>query len=233
MQKLNKNDLIFLAKTCREIENFEGMLDYMKELISLPEELSKEDRKLFLIALKKLLNYKKVSYTKLIKVEEKKSEELVKNLSIFQNYKKKLQIEIKNFCDEIIKIKEDRKNQIIDSDKNFTDTVFFTYIGAFLNEVFSEVVENENLEVGYKKTLDLYKEAWELAIKELDALDVVRLEAAEHLSYFYKDKLKNKKESYKVAKVAFDEAMDGLDNIFGCENSLYEQTKILGRDIYT
>lgn len=52
----NREELVYLAKTAEQTERFEEMIEYMKKVVEMDQELSEEERNLLHVAYKNTIS---------------------------------------------------------------------------------------------------------------------------------------------------------------------------------
>ena len=95
---LSREELIFMAKICEQTERFEDMLDYMKKVAYLDQELNVEERNLFSVAYKNSVGSRRTSWRALTSIETKEEAKSSKYLPLLRDYKSKIEAELNKFC---------------------------------------------------------------------------------------------------------------------------------------
>ena len=127
MAELTREELIYMAKVCEQTERFDDMLDYMKKVLKFDQELSIEERNLLSVAYKNSVGTKRTSWRILDTLEKKEeakgeSEGESNHLKLVRDFKKKVEQELDNICDEIISTLDDK---LIPSSKDASSKVFY------------------------------------------------------------------------------------------------------------
>merc|ERR1712091_831378 len=80
---------------------FDEMVDHMKEVAGFPEELSVEERNLLSVAYKNVIGSRRASWRVISSIEQKSDSE---KTALITNYKRKIETELENICDDILQI---------------------------------------------------------------------------------------------------------------------------------
>lgn len=62
MSSQERNELVYLAKVCEQIERYDEMLEYMRQVLNFPNELSSEERNLLSVAYKNSVGPKRTAW---------------------------------------------------------------------------------------------------------------------------------------------------------------------------
>eukprot|EP00331_Platyophrya_macrostoma_P030357 CAMPEP_0176446622 /NCGR_PEP_ID=MMETSP0127-20121128/24441_1 /TAXON_ID=938130 /ORGANISM="Platyophrya macrostoma, Strain WH" /LENGTH=79 /DNA_ID=CAMNT_0017832703 /DNA_START=41 /DNA_END=276 /DNA_ORIENTATION=+ len=76
----SREELIYLAKLCEQTERFEDMLDHMKKVATLGQELSVEERNLLSVAFKNSVGSRRTAWRAISSIEQKEEAKGSKNL---------------------------------------------------------------------------------------------------------------------------------------------------------
>lgn len=93
MTDYNREELTYMAKVCEQIERYDDMLNYMRQILKFPNELSQEERNLLSVAYKNSVSPKRTSW-RIIDNQEKKEEakgndnNKQRHLELIQKFKK-------------------------------------------------------------------------------------------------------------------------------------------------
>ena len=126
-QKEKRAELVYMAKVCEQTERFEDMLTYMKEVLACEQPLTVEDRNLLSVAYKNSVGSKRTSWRILDTLEKKESAksstpETEKHLQLVKEFKKKVEVELDQICNEII---DTLDKKLIPKADEFTSKVFY------------------------------------------------------------------------------------------------------------
>lgn len=80
------------------------MLDAMKKVAQLGQELSVDERNLLSVAYKNSIGSRRTAWRGLNSIEKKDEVKNPKNVHILKDYKKKLEAELNRFCNDILSL---------------------------------------------------------------------------------------------------------------------------------
>merc|ERR1719237_634485 len=118
-----REDHIFMAKICEQTERFEDMVDYMKKVAMMDQELSIEERNLLSVAYKNAIGNHRTAWRALTSIETKEEAKQSKQLPLLREYKNKIEGELNKFCNDILNVLDTRL--IPGSEANSEANVFY------------------------------------------------------------------------------------------------------------
>ncbi len=197
----------FLAKVAEQAERYEDMLTFLRPVIEKTTELPTEERNLVSVAFKNLSGGKRTAWRALTAIEENPKYEKYHDKT--KVYKKKIEEELKTICNEAIKVIDDSlfKNATAAESK-----VFYLKMKADYYRYSGEVCTGKDLEEVSQKAHENYESARKVA-ETLAPTDPVRIGLALNFSVFLYEIRKKPKEACDMAKVAFDAAIAGLQDL--------------------
>jgi len=80
------------------------MLEYMKKVINEGKELSVEERNLLSVAFKNSVGSRRTAWRALSSIEAKDEQKGGKHLTLLKEYKKRIEGELTNLCNEILSL---------------------------------------------------------------------------------------------------------------------------------
>lgn len=98
------------------------MIESMKKVVLSGQELNVEERNLLSIAYKNSVGSRRTAWRALFAVEQKEESKQSKNLKHLKLYKKKIENELNQFCNDILKLIEEK---ILPSCQTSESKVFF------------------------------------------------------------------------------------------------------------
>lgn len=231
-------ELLCWARLAEQTERFEDMCCFMKHLVEKKcsssggdeeSDLQIEERNLLSVAYKNVVGGKRQSWRTLNNPDTQESCNYSEHEPSSQTYKKIVEQELINKCNEVlsllqdgpIKLLKEKKEKAGDSTGATTvkeDLVFYLKMSGdyyrYLAEVCSEEDIPANERFDYKnKAREFYDEALQNAKEALPETHPTRLGLALNFSVCHYEILKNKKEACKLAKEAFDSAIEKLDTL--------------------
>jgi len=97
-----------MAKISEQTERFEDMLEYVKKLVNLGQELNVDERNLLSVAFKNSVGSRRTAWRALSSIEQKEESKGGKHLPLLKDYKKKIEGELTQFCNAILSILDDK-----------------------------------------------------------------------------------------------------------------------------
>jgi len=223
---MDSEKLEALSQAAEAAERYEDMVQVMNALVSRKidqkEKLSSDVRNLLSVAYKNVVGAKRSSWRML-------NEDMTFDVkpSILENFKKQVEQELQATCEEVLeilkKLSEQNEERLKDeAETDFECQVFYLkMIGDYYRYLTEAFRENE----AYKNSCNkYYKEAMELAKEHLEATHPTRLGLALNFSVCHYEILEQKEEACKLAKEAFDEAIEKLDSL---NDSSYKDSTLI------
>jgi len=218
---LSREDCVYHARLAEQAERYDDMVLYMKAVAKGDTELSVEERNLLSVAYKNVIGARRASWRVLTQIESKEKlkgdDGKVKKVA---EYRKKVEDELDNVCDEILNIitnflipqAEKMKSGI---DKGESQVFYYKMSGDY-HRYLAEFKNDENRRDCAESALDAYTEAQRIAEDQDEGLaptHPIRLGLALNLSVFYYEILAEQEQACELAKKAFDSAIAELDSL--------------------
>uniref|UniRef100_A0A1X7UN50 14-3-3 domain-containing protein n=2 Tax=Amphimedon queenslandica TaxID=400682 RepID=A0A1X7UN50_AMPQE len=214
------SQLVQKAKLAEQAERYEDMKDFMKAYVAESGSLSSEERNLLSVAYKNVVGAKRSSW-RVISSLEQKSGIAEERATIARNYRKQIEGELKEMCDEVTGLLD----KLLEPANDDTESkVFYLKMKGDYFRYLSEV--NPKDDDISDKSEEAYKEATKVGEEgKLAATHPIRLGLALNFSVFYYE-IKNKPDkACELAKSAFDTAIAELDT--QTEESYKDSTLIM------
>jgi 14-3-3 protein epsilon len=207
---LSRDELIFMAKISEQTERFEDMLDYMKKVVKTGQDLSIEERNLLSVAYKNSVGSRRTAWRALSSIEQKEEAKGSKNIHLLRDYKKKVEGELLNFCNDILGL---LNSHLVPASVQSEGKVFFLKMKGDYYRYISEFATGEAHQKASENALAAYKEASEIASKDLKTTHPIRLGLALNFSVFYYEVMNEPSKACSMAKEAFDDAIAEIEHI--------------------
>jgi len=219
IEGMSLDDLEHFSQVAEAAERYTDMVIVLRALVeqalSGNKPLKQTQRNLLSVAYKNVVGNYRSSWRILndgaqLERQEDLTEDRQKELT--DGYRKEVEGQLKDTCLEVIGLldKLAEANKKADETENETQIFYLKMIAdyyRYLNEAFST---NED----YKKKCDnMYGEALKLAQEHLAPTNPTRLGLALNYSVCYYEILNQPQEACKLAKKAFDEAIEKLDSL--------------------
>jgi len=221
-------NLLILARITETAERFEDMCTIMGKLVKNKHtqgaDLEVEERNMLSVAYKNVVGQRRASW-RTLKAEEEAGEGTAEHKEFRSKYKAVVEEELKAKCLEVLGLLED--NLIVtgfepDDDSTKTETQvfylkmcgdYYRYLAEFSNEA------RYKTQAGAK-----YETAMTLAKANLAPTHPTRLGLALNASVCYYEIMKEADKACKLAKEAFDEAIQKLDSL---SDSTYKDSTLI------
>lgn len=203
---------VYLAMLAEQCSRFEDMTEFLEEMVrNKKEDLSSDERNLLSIAYKNTISLRRQAVRTLLAYEmkERKKEGSV-YLPYIVEYKKRIEDELANLCQKIIK---NIDTHLIPRATEAEAKVFYHKMKADYYRYIAENVEGDAKKTYADHSLQSYTEASEVA-KSLSISNPIRLGLALNFSVFYYEVLGSQEIACQIAKETLDLAkkeLSGLD----------------------
>lgn len=210
-------DLIFAAGICERADRYDDMIEAMKQVIDIADKQRIDQpikiRNLFSVAYKNQAGSARTSWrilsTELLKHEKQKDNKYL----IVKNYMKETENKLNNICDDVLQtIDEKIINSVTFSDDE--SKVFFLKMKGDYLRYKAEVCDDDKEEFDKisNESCACYNKARDVAMG-MKSTNPVRLGLALNYSVYLYEIAKDCKGACEIAKLSFDEAIAGLDEL--------------------
>jgi len=222
--------LLVLARITETAERFEDMCTIMGKLVEKKhgdqEDLEVEERNMLSVAYKNVVGQRRASWRTLKAEEDQESNEDGGETKEFRTrYKAVVEHELKSKCLEVLNLLEQYlivQNFEPDDDNTKTETQVF-YL-KMCGDYYRYLAEFSNEEEFKTKAGKKYEAAMDLAKANLPPTHPTRLGLALNASVCYYEIMKEAEKACKLAKEAFDEAIQKLDSL---SDSTYKDSTLI------
>jgi|UniRef100_A0A7S4FNN9 14-3-3 protein epsilon len=215
-----RDTLVFKAKLAEQAERYDEMVTFMKEVVRANAELTVEERNLLSVAYKNGIGSRRASWRIVSSIEQKEeSKGNDGNVKMIRDYKKTLQKELSEICDDILILLD---KDLIPACQTGESKVFFLKMKGDYHRYYAEFDSGNTQK---EAALDAYTKANEIANESLAPTHPIRLGLVLNFSVFYYEILKDPTKGCNIAKSAFDDAVTELDSLD--EDSYKESTLIM------
>ena len=202
-----------------QAERFDEMQTHMKAVASQPIELTVEERNLLSVAYKNVIGSRRASWRVLSSIESKGEAD---KLQLISDYKKTIEQELVDICDEILKI---ISNELVPRSTNEEGKVFYYKMKGDYHRYLAEFQSGDVRKASSQEALTSYDSASTIANAELPPTHPIRLGLALNFSVFFYEILNSPDRACHLAKQAFDDAIAELDTL--SEESYKDSTLIM------
>lgn len=207
----SREELIFMAKLCENTERFEDMLEYMKQVACLDQELSIDERNLLSVAYKNTVGSRRTAWRALTSIEAKEEAKSSKFLPLLRDYKEKIEKELNSFCEDVLNVLDQKL--IPKAGESVDAKVFYLKMKGDYYRYISEYATAEQHQKAADNALDSYSKATEVAEKDLKTTHPIRLGLALNFSVFHYEVMNDPTKACQLAKEAFDQAISDIEEL--------------------
>ena len=201
-----REEYIYLSRLYEKAEKYPDQFKFINKYVELDPKLSKDERNLLGSGYKNIISDKRSSL-RIINSLEKRN---IYQASYIKEIKEGIEKELSQILAEVQKILD---KFLIPNAIDIENKVFYLKLKADFMRYKCEISYGKELEENIFKTGKVYKEATDIANKELNINNSTRLGLALNYSVFYYEIKKAKEEAINIAKNAFDEAMKIIDDL--------------------
>jgi len=221
----SREDNVYMAKLSEQAERYDEMIEFMKNVAKLNQELSIEERNLLSVAYKNVIGARRASWRIVSSIEgkeESKSSGGSQWLSLIKEYRLKIEKELEGICDDILSVLDDH---LIKAAESGESKVFYAKMKGDYHRYLAEFAQGDKRSTSADESLQAYQSASEIASSSLAPTHPIRLGLALNFSVFYYEILNSPDKACQLAKQAFDDAIAELDTL--SEESYKDSTLIM------
>jgi len=216
-----KHEMVSRAKLCEQAERYDDMADFMRKVTESGIELVNEERNLLSVAYKNVVRARRSSW-RIISSIEGKCDKGEKKHAIATEYRQKVEKELKDICDVVLDLLD---KQLIPKASTGESKVFYLKMKGDYYRYLAEVEIGDARKEIMSNSQHAYKDAFDVATKEMPPTHPIRLGLALNYSVFYYEILCDPEKACELAKNAFDDAIAELDTL--SEDSYKDSTLIM------
>jgi 14-3-3 protein epsilon len=201
---------IFMARVADQAERYDDMVNFLKEIMAESnEDVSVDVRNLLSVGFKNLIGSRRAAWRTVSAIEQNKKYEQYS--ARCAEYKAKIEKELSNLCEAIIKSVNDHSLKKADSPES--KTFYLKMIGDYYRYI-AECVKGDKLAEVTEFALQFYTKA-AAAAKELPSYNSTRLGLSLNFSVFFYELKNDSKKACELAQEALDGAkadIESMDN---------------------
>jgi len=217
---------VYKAKLAEQAERYDEMVDAMKKVAGLKVELTVEERNLLSVAYKNVIGSRRAAFRIISSIEQKeasKSADAGPHGPMIKSYLKKIENELHDITKSVMKVLDE---DLIASATSVEAKVFYYKMKGDYFRYKAEFTADEARKQAGLQSLEAYTSAKDLACGEngLATTHPIRLGLALNFSVFYFEILNEPTKACDLAKKAFDDAMEKLDDL---EEEEYKDSTVI------
>ncbi|XP_058474478.1 14-3-3 protein beta/alpha-B-like [Solea solea] len=216
----DRSDIVQMAKFAEQAERYDDMVAEMKQVAMSAKDtpLSYDERNLLSVAYKNVVGAKRSSWRMLYNHEQNVSDK-----PLITEYKEQIEKELKEVCDDVVKLLDDHLIPSCESDNE--SKVFFLKMKGDYYRYLAEVDQSD--EVNKENSKDAYNMALDLSKKTMEPANPIRLGLALNFSVFYYEIVRSREEACKLAREAYDDAKAQMNNAENDTKDSYKDSKLI------
>jgi len=207
----SRDDDVYQAKLAEQAERYEEMVESMKKVAKMDQELTVEERNLLSVAYKNLIGARRASWriiTNIESKEESKSEN--SKMALIKKYRSQVEKELRDICQDILDLLD---KHLLANAVSGESKVFYLKMKGDYHRYKAEFATQEDRKEAAENSLVAYTKANDIAQNELPPTHPIRLGLALNFSVFYYEILNTPERACRLAKQAFDDAIAELDTL--------------------
>ncbi|ESO12112.1 hypothetical protein HELRODRAFT_153934 [Helobdella robusta] len=218
----DRDDNVYKSKLAEQAERYDEMVEFMKKVAALDEELTVEERNLISVAYKNVIGARRASWRIISSLESKEKSNNDPNVEITRQYRHKVEKELKEICNDVLDVLH---KHLIPSASSGESKVFYNKMKGDYYRYLAEFATESDRTEAAENSLVAYKAASDIATSDLATTHPIRLGLALNFSVFYYEILNSPDRACQLAKKAFDDAIAELDTL--SEESYKDSTLIM------
>merc|ERR1711923_475707 len=219
----DREDKVYKAKLAEQAERYDEMVEAMKNVASLDVELTVEERNLLSVAYKNVIGARRASWRIISSIEQKEEHKGSEDkLGMIRTYRDQVEKELREICQDILDVLD---KHLIPSSTTGESKVFYYKMKGDYHRYLAEFATGNDRKEAAENSLVAYKAASDIALTDLQPTHPIRLGLALKYSVFYYEILNSPDRACRLAKAAFDDAIDELDTL--SEESYKDSTLIM------
>ena len=154
-----REEHVYMAKLAEQAERYEEMVEFMEKVSAVidKEELTVEERNLLSVAYKNVIGARRASWRIISSIEQKEeSRGNADHVSVIRDYRSKIETELSNICDGILKLLDSR---LIPSAVSGDSKVFYLKMKGDYHRYLAEFKTGAERKEAAESTLTAYKAA--------------------------------------------------------------------------
>jgi len=207
----SRDDDVYQAKLAEQAERYEEMVDSMKKVAKMDQELTVEERNLLSVAYKNLIGARRASWRIITNIESKEESKSEHNrMGLIKKYRSQVEKELRDICQDILDLLD---KSLIPNAASGESKVFYLKMKGDYHRYKAEFATQEDRKEAAENSLVAYTKANDIAQNELPPTHPIRLGLALNFSVFYYEILNTPERACRLAKQAFDDAIAELDTL--------------------
>ncbi len=205
-----REEYVYLAKLYERAERFPDMVKSINKYVELDPKLTKDERNILSAGYKNIISDKRASWRLLNSMERKEEKKNSSQIANIREVKENIERELNQICDQIQNVID---KYLLPNALDSETKVFFLKLKGDYYRYKCEFASGKDFDDACAKAEKVYKDAYEIANKDIPITNSTRLGLALNYSVFYYEIRGLREEACTIAKNAFDESMKVLDDL--------------------
>jgi 14-3-3 protein epsilon len=205
-----RDEYVYLAKLYERAERFDDMVKWITKFVQIDANLSNDERNILSAGFKNVISGKRASWRLLRSLEKKEEKKNSQHLQYLKEIKGKVEDEMRKSCDEIQAVLD---QYLVPNAKDSETKVFYLKLKADYYRYRAEFTSDQENAKAMAEAEKAYKDAYEVAEKDIPISSSTRLGLALNFSVFYYEIKGLREEACQIAKNAFEESIKILDDL--------------------
>eukprot|EP00744_Colponema_vietnamica_P000078 GILI01000150.1.p2 GENE.GILI01000150.1~~GILI01000150.1.p2 ORF type:complete len:256 (+),score=97.18 GILI01000150.1:1-768(+) len=206
----DREEHVYMAKLAEQAERYEDMVEHMKKVALMENELSVEERNLLSVAYKNTAGARRTAWRTISALESKEEAKGSRHLETIKSYRSRIESELSSICNDVLSVLD---KCLIPLSSSAESKVFYLKMKGDYFRYLAEFATGEAHQAAADRALEAYKSASDIALTDLPSTHPIRLGLALNFSVFYYEVLNSPERACHLAKQAFDDAIAELDNL--------------------
>lgn len=207
-----------MARVAEQAERFPDMVDFLREVIAAKDsDFTTEERNLLSVGFKNLIGSNRTALRTISAIEQ--NPKYSKFGEALVNYKKRIEGELFKQCGDIVALVRDKCMKVAaDSDSK---AFFLKMVGDYYRYM-AENAQGDKMQEVKNGALEFYNKALQIAEKDLNACNPIRLGLALNFSVFHYEVMNDHKKACELGESALQSALEKIDD---CDEETFRDAK--------
>jgi len=217
-----------MAKICEQAGRFDDMIEYIKKIVGLGQELTNEERNLLAMAFKNSIGSRRNALRVLNAIEKHEQANNGKFLNLLQSYKEKIEKELTSSCGDILGLID--KSLLPASNANPSASVSFQKMKGDYYRYMAEYASKDTHDKYAADALKCYQTASDSATQNLKPATPASLGLALNFAVFNFEVMNDATKAIAVAEEAFNKAAQDFPNLSETDKAESNNIMMILRD---
>ena len=210
MKDYSRDELVYLSKIFERAERYSEMFKFVINFVKIDPNLNLEERNLLSVCFKNVIADKRASWRLFNYMDKKEEKKNSQNLAYLKEVKSKIEDEMREIFEDV---QMSLDKHLIPNSKDFETKVFFLKVKGDYFRYKAEFSSAKEYDIACLQAEKAYKDAYEIAEKNIPIFSSIRLGVALNFSVFYYEIKVMKEEACHIAKTTFEEAIKIQDEL--------------------